>query len=128
MTEEKIIHYFSGVGEANTEETLRAAKTRADELGIRDIVVASTRGPTGLKAVEHFKGYNVVVVPHVTGMREPGTQEMDGDYAEKIKAGGGRVVIAAHPSPALTGPSRPSSTQCTRRVSSPRLSACSARA
>ncbi len=73
-----------------------AAKTRADELGVKDIVVASTRGPTGLKAVELFKGYNVVVVPHVTGMREPGTQELGEDYAEKIRAGGGRLVIAAH--------------------------------
>ena len=96
MTDKKTIHYFSSTGEVNTEETLRAAKTRADELGIKDIVVASTRGPTGLKAVEHFKGYNVVVVPHVTGMREPGTQELGMDYAEKIKAGGGKLVIAAH--------------------------------
>jgi len=96
LTEKKTIHYFSGVGEANTDETLRAAKTRADELGIKDIVVASTRGLTGLKAVELFKGYNMVVVPHVTGMREPGTQELAVDYAEKIKAAGGKLVVAAH--------------------------------
>ena len=96
MTEKKTIHYFPGVGEAYTDETLQAAKARADELGIRDIVVASTRGPTGLRAVEMFKGYNVVVVPHVTGMREPGTQELGVDYAEKIRAGGGKIVVAAH--------------------------------
>ena len=96
MSESKTVTYFSGVGEANTDETLRVAKVRAEELGIKDIVVASTRGPTGLKTLELFKGYNVVVVPHVTGMKEPGTQELEPDYAEKIKDGGGRLVIAAH--------------------------------
>lgn len=96
MSIKKTITYFPGAGEANTDETLRAAKARADELGIKDVVVASTRGPTGLKTMELFKGYDVVVVPHVTGMREPGTQELGEDYAEKIKAAGGTVVIAAH--------------------------------
>jgi len=51
---------------------LKASKERADELGIRDIVVASTEGSTGLKAVEVFKGYNVVIVTHVTGYKGPG--------------------------------------------------------
>jgi hypothetical protein len=92
----KSILYFSGPGEANSDETLRAAKERAEELGIKNIVVASTRGGTGLKAIEVFKGYNVVVVPHVTGLREPGVQEMSDEAIEKIKAVGGKVVIAAH--------------------------------
>ena len=96
MSEKKTILYLSSAGEANTEETLKAAKERAQELGIRDIVVASTRGPTGLKAVEYFKGYNVVVVPHVTGQREPGAQELGDDYAKKIRAAGGKIVVAAH--------------------------------
>ena len=50
----------------------------------------------GLKAVEFFKGYNVVVVPHVTGLREPGVQELSEENMEKIKAAGGKIVIAAH--------------------------------
>ena len=96
MAVEKSILYFTEPGEANTEETLRVAKKRADELGIRDIVVASTRGPTGLRAVEFFKGYNVVVVPHVTGSKEAGTQELGDDHAKKIRAAGGKIVVAAH--------------------------------
>ncbi|MGQ9680231.1 MAG: pyruvate kinase alpha/beta domain-containing protein [Candidatus Bathyarchaeia archaeon] len=96
MGEKKLTLYFSNPGEADTEETLRAAKERAEQLGIRDIVVASTRGSTGLRAMEIFQGYNMVVVPHVTGMREPGTQEMPEDIMEKIKEAGGRVVVAAH--------------------------------
>ena len=96
MSEKKFTLYFSGPGEADTDETFKAAHERAKELGIKDIVVASTRGNTGLKAVEVFKGLNVVVVPHVWGLREPGVQELSDEAAQKIKAAGGKVVVAAH--------------------------------
>lgn len=96
MVAEKSILYFSEPGEVNTDETLKVAKERADELGIRDIVVATTRGPTALKAVQLFKGYNVVVVTHVTGFREPGVREVNDDVATKIKAAGGKMVTTAH--------------------------------
>jgi hypothetical protein len=92
----KEILYFESTGEVNTDETLKIAKERADELGIRDVVVASTRGGTGVKAVEFFEGYNVVVVPHVTGLREPGQQEFTEENMKKIEGAGGRIVIAAH--------------------------------
>jgi hypothetical protein len=75
---------------------IQAAKTRAEELGIRDIVVASTRGHTGLAAVNAFSGCNVVVVPHVTGFREAGAQEVSVNLQKQIIAGGGRLVIASH--------------------------------
>lgn len=88
--------YFTGPGEVNADETLKVAKERADELGIKNVIVASTRGATGLKTTELFKGYNVVVVPHVTGLREPGVQELSNEVAEKIKAADGKIVIAAH--------------------------------
>ena len=96
MTSKKSIIYFSEPGEDNTDETLKAAIERAEELRIRDVVVASTRGETGLKVVETFKGYNVVVVPHVTGMRAPGVQELSEETAKRIKAGGGKILIGGH--------------------------------
>ena len=92
----KEILYFESPGEVNTDETLKIAKERADELGIRDVVVASTRGGTGVKAVELFRGYNVVVVPHVTGQREPGQQELTEENMKKIEKAGGKIVITAH--------------------------------
>ena len=103
MAFEKSIIYFAEPGEGNTDRTLEAAKTRAEELGIRDIVVASTRGGTGVKAVEVFKGYNVVVVTHSTGFREPGKQELEEAVAEKIRSGGGRILTTGH---AFAGVSR----------------------
>ena len=92
----KSILYYSSTGEVNTDQTLSEAKHRADELGITDIVVASTRGNTAVKALEVFKGYNLIVVPHVTGLRKPGVQEMSDDVQEKIRTAGGKVVIATH--------------------------------
>ncbi len=92
----KEILYFESPGEVNTDETLKIAKKRADELGIQDVVVASTRGGTGVKAVELFRGYNVVVVPHVTGLREPGQQELTEENTSKIEKAGGKIIIMAH--------------------------------
>jgi hypothetical protein len=99
----KSILYFSTPEEVNTEKTLKEAKARAEERGITDVVVASTRGATGVKAVEVFKGFNVIVVSHVTGLREPGVQEMSGEMQDKIRQGGGRIVMGAH---AFSGVSR----------------------
>jgi len=92
----KSILYYTGPGDVNTDQTLLEAKRRADELGITNIVVASTRGTTAVKAVEVFTGYNLVVVPHVTGLREPGVQEMSDEVQAKVRAGGGKLVIATH--------------------------------
>jgi hypothetical protein len=103
MSEVKPITYFLETGENNTSQTLEAARRRAEELGIKDIVVASTRGSTGVKAVEAFKGLNVVVVTHSAGFREPGKLELDEEAAEKIRRGGGKILTASH---AFAGVSR----------------------
>jgi hypothetical protein len=95
MTTKEIL-YFESVGEINTDDTLKIAKERADKLGIKYLVVASTRGNTGVRAIEFFNGYKVVVVPHVTGLREPGKQELLDEYRKAIEEKGGVIVIAAH--------------------------------
>jgi hypothetical protein len=92
----KDIFYFEAPGEIHSDKTLQLAKERADELGIKNIVVASTRGETGVKAVQLFSGYNVVVVPHVMGYREPGKHELSDENRRKIENAGGKVVVAAH--------------------------------
>lgn len=97
MGVERPVLYFDEPGPQNTDETLKAAKRRAEELGIMDIVVASTRGGTGVKAVEVFDGYNIVVVTHATGFREPGTQELSEEAAEEIRRRGEKILTATHP-------------------------------
>lgn len=96
MAVEKTILYFTSPGEANTDETVAAARERAQELGIRDIVVASTRGGIGAKAAEAFRGYNLVVVTHSTGLRAPGQQELTPENANKIRAEGAHILTTTH--------------------------------
>jgi hypothetical protein len=45
MSARKMVLYFSGPGEVNSTETLKAAKDWAEELNVRDVVVATTREP-----------------------------------------------------------------------------------
>ncbi|RLI03235.1 hypothetical protein DRO31_02270 [Candidatus Bathyarchaeota archaeon] len=95
MNEKKII-YYPEISEENTEKTLKAAKERADELDIKNIVVSSTRGGTALATLDVFKGYNVVVVTHVAGFKEPGKIEMSDDTVAEIKKKGGKVLTTVH--------------------------------
>ncbi len=67
--------YFENPGKENTEEVLRIARQRAEELGIKTIVVASTAGDTAVRAMDALQGLRVMAVTHVTGMRAPDTQE-----------------------------------------------------
>lgn len=96
MPEKKIL-YFDEIVDGNTEKTLAAAKKRADELGIKEIVVSSTRGGTALKALDLFgEGYKVIVVTHSAGFREPGKIEMADEAKEEIQAKGGIVLTTIH--------------------------------
>ena len=72
------------------------AKRRANQLGIRDIILASYTGFTALKALEIFQGYNVVVVAGVFGYREPNQDRLPSEVKAEIEARGGKVVRAAH--------------------------------
>ncbi|MBI2979933.1 MAG: hypothetical protein HYY41_03795 [Chloroflexi bacterium] len=89
--EGKII-YFEKPGRENTEEVFRLAKRRAKELGIKNIVVSSTRGDTAARAVEVFGGMKVIAVSHITGYRQPDTQEFTAENRQKVEAGGGTIL------------------------------------
>jgi hypothetical protein len=96
MSDEVKTVYFEGRGKGFTEETLRLAKERADQLSIRDIIVASYTGYTALKTLEFFQGYNLVVVAGVFGFREPNQDRLLPEVKAEIEAGGGKIVRAAH--------------------------------
>lgn len=88
--------YFNEIGENNTDITLKIAKERAEKLGIKNIVVASTRGTTGVKASEAFKGFNLVVVSHHTGFKELDFQELTPENKEIILKNGGKILTTSH--------------------------------
>jgi len=88
--------YFEKPGKENTQRTLELAKKRAEELGIRTILVASTRGDTGVNACESFRGYDVVVVTHSMGFKEPNYQELTDENRAVIEAAGGKILTCQH--------------------------------
>lgn len=92
---EKIV-YFHEPGPANTEEVLKIVKEASERLGIKTVVVASTTGETGVKAVQLLKGLKVVVVTHAFGLRGPNIQEIKPENREKILQNGGFIVTATH--------------------------------
>lgn len=88
--------YFEKPGKENTDETLRLAKARADSLGIKSVAIASSTGCTAAKAADVFKGYNLVVITHVAGFKQPNEQYFSPESRAKVLANGGRLVTAAH--------------------------------
>lgn len=95
MPEGRVV-YFASPGQVNTAEALAIARKRAQELGIKTIVVASTIGDTGVKATEAFHGFKVVVVTHSTGFRSPNTQELTEENRARITQQGGVILTAQH--------------------------------
>lgn len=95
--------YFSPPGPKNTDRTLEIAKQRAKELDIQTILVASTRGETGVLAAQQFQGRDVVVVTHATGFGGPNVQELMEENRSAIEAAGAKILTCQH---ALGGISR----------------------
>jgi len=88
--------YFKDPGKVNSRDALIIAKRRADELGIKDLVVASYTGETGALAAEIFKGYNLIVVAGMVGFIEPNQDRMKPEYKKAIEENGGKILRACH--------------------------------
>jgi hypothetical protein len=89
--------YFETPGRANTSATLAAARQRALELGIRQVVVASTHGYTALEAKKAFAGLDVhiVAVSICAGFDEEGWTMSAAERAQ-IEAQGIVVLTSLH--------------------------------
>jgi hypothetical protein len=88
--------YFREAGGQNTDALLGFVKEYTEKEGIKDIVVASTSGETGIKASEIFKGYNLVIVTHCFGFQEPGKTELLEEHRKEILANGARIFTGVH--------------------------------
>jgi hypothetical protein len=88
--------YFREAGGQNTDALLGFVKEYAEKEGIKDIVVASTSGETGIKASEIFKGYNLVIVTHCFGFQEPGKTELLEEHRKEILANGAKIFTGVH--------------------------------
>ncbi len=95
-------YYFEKLGDENTENLLNIVKKRAMERKVKNVIVASTSGNTGVKAAEAFKGtgINVVVVTHQTGHRGPGVQLLTEENKKQLEEMKVKIVTGTD---ALTG-------------------------
>jgi len=88
--------YFEKPGPDNTEQALEIAAKRANELGIKTVLIASTGGATGQRALELFKGQRVIVVSHTHGFKAADESEMEASARAELEAKGATVLTAAH--------------------------------
>jgi len=105
MKIERKITYFSTPGVENTKDCAELAVSRALELGIHDIVVASCSGRTAEIFEQACCGHNIhlVVVSHAVGFSHPGEWEFNAEIATKLRAKGVTIVTGTH---ALSGMER----------------------
>lgn len=95
---DKIITYFEKPGEKNSPAVIEAVKTRALELGIKEVVIASTTGKTGLAMAEALKDTDIkiIVVTHQYGTTEEGKWDMDSQYVSRLNEMGVEIVSQSH--------------------------------
>jgi len=88
--------FFKKSGPENTDRTLERVAQRAEELGIQNILVATTSGETGLRAVRLFQSKNLVIVTHSTGFLRPDYQEIKPEFRQKIEESGAKILTCQH--------------------------------
>lgn len=103
MSTDKMFAWFDSPGKQNTAQTLELACQRGRELGIGELVVASTTGDTAYKALEMCTGFQITAVTYHCGFRQPFEKSMKDDVRKDLEEEGVRVVEATH---ALSGVER----------------------
>jgi uncharacterized protein len=88
--------YFQEPGAANTVRTIELARSRAAALGIRNILVASTSGATGVRAAQMLAGFEVIVISHSTGFRQPDCQELTETNRKGIENASAKILTSVH--------------------------------
>ena len=88
--------YFEDPESDYADEVFRIVRQRAEELGIKTILVASTRGDTAVKAVEALKGFRVIAVSHSAGFDEPDVQPFTEQNRRIVESKGGIVLTTTH--------------------------------
>lgn len=95
------VKYFDKGGN-HTDDVLAHVKHVVESRNIADIVVATTRGETAVKACKVFdpRTRNVIAVTHSAGFAGVNRQELKDDLKAEIVAAGGKILTATH---ALSG-------------------------
>lgn len=87
-TNYKPIVYFDRPGQENTDEVLNVVRTRLDEGDVSKIIVATTKGITGLRFAKAFKGKaEVIAISH---------EKMEIDYRKEMEELGAKPAEGSH--------------------------------
>ena len=99
---EKKCYFFNVPGPENTADAARFSRERAQELGIKTVVVASSSGKTARVFFDVLKGsgLKLVVVTHVMGFTKPGEWEFSRETAASLRKEGVTIITGTH---ALSG-------------------------
>jgi hypothetical protein len=92
--------YFEKAGKENTQQTLKLACERGRELGLNEVVVASSTGKTAYQALEIFNDFKVTVVTYHSGFREPFKNVMAADVHDDLRKKAFNLISGSH---ALSG-------------------------
>lgn len=94
---ERPIVYFNQIGPESTEITLQKARERSQELGISNLIVASTHGDTGFKALEIFKDTKIqIIVVGISYSYKSEGWDMSSSVRKQLEDQGAKVVISHH--------------------------------
>lgn len=87
MSTKRTTVIFEKGGEEHTEETLKIALEGAKERSIDTVLISTSTGGTGVKAIEVFKGsgLKLIFVRHQTGYPSKGKQMMTPDVKAKLE-------------------------------------------
>jgi hypothetical protein len=93
----KDITYFERSGVENTDDVIETVYRRLQEGDIKSVVVASSRGSTGLKFAKRMaRDTNLVIVSSHPGRSKPGVWDFDLGILSEIEAMGCRVLRQTH--------------------------------
>jgi len=94
---ERPIFYFEQAGYKNSDDVVEIVHKRLKEGDIRSVVVASSRGETGLKfAKKMAHDTNLVVVSSHPGFSGPGVWNFNLDILKELESLGCKVVKQSH--------------------------------
>lgn len=87
--------YFEEPGAKNTQKCFELVDRRLGDLDIGCLIVASTTGKTGCRAIDFFedRDIEVVVVTHQYGFREDNEIELKDEYRETIENSGNASLV-----------------------------------
>ncbi len=88
--------YFDNPGPENTDECLALARARADELGIRNVIIPSNGGASAKKALAAFPDFNVTIVGSVYGFKVPNCTTLSDVVRQELEDAGAHVIISGH--------------------------------